>query len=333
LGCPFGAFATSASCQQRFPVLHANQTRSTLQIVAIEILSAQSLSSETARLPERFSMTQAKKLIVSLVLFLLIVANLSVFAFATLPLIPVGQGNSTRLGMRLLPESKTPVTDADIEKVMAVIRSRIKKLSSISVTVERSNIQGEEFSAVLPSGIDVAQIKEALVFRGRFELKLVAKGTQIPYPTKEAAEAVAKSLSGGPYELFLYRSRPEDGSAALAGWVILEKTPVINTNDMKEVKALASPDGGADYLIDFLLTPSSAARFSKITGEHVGDSLAIVLNNEVKSAPRIDGQLHDKGQITGGFTKRGAENLAAALSSGELPHEIKIVSEKVVASK
>jgi preprotein translocase subunit SecD len=69
------------------------------------------------------------------------------------------------------------------------------------------------------------------------------------------------------------------------------------------------------------------------TGKHIGEHLAIVLNREVKSAPAVQSQIHDRAQITGGFTKRSAEDLAITLSSGALPHKLEFVSEQIISSK
>jgi preprotein translocase subunit SecD len=333
LGCPFGAFATSASCQQRFPVLHANQTRSSLQIATIEILSAQSLSSETARLPRRFSMTQTIKLIVSLIIFFFIFVNLVVLAVAALPLVKVLQGDSTRLGFKLVPESGSAVSAADIEKAIAVIGTRLDRFGVTSAVVERSEAQGEHLAVSLPPVDDLARIKAVIGYSGLLELKPLAKGTQVPYPTKEAAEKAAKEMGGDPYEVLKFVQRYDSDNTATEGWVVIEKTPVVTGLDMRDARATSSQYNSSNYQIDFSLTPEGAARISKWTSQHVGEHLAIILNREVRSAPMISGQINDRGQITGGFTKQSAENLAITLGSGTLPHKLELVSEQLVSSK
>ena len=67
-----------------------------------------------------------------------------------------------------------------------------------------------------------------------------------------------------------------------------------------------------------------------MTGKHVNDFLAIVLNNEVKSRATIQSQIHDQGQITGSFTKRQAEDLALILRSGALPAKAVYLEERTV---
>jgi preprotein translocase subunit SecD len=78
------------------------------------------------------------------------------------------------------------------------------------------------------------------------------------------------------------------------------------------------------------LKPGGAQKFGEFTGRNIGKNLAIVLNGEVKSAPTIQGQIFDTGQITGRFTKASAEDLALTLKSGALPAKIEYMEERTV---
>ena len=151
------------------------------------------------------------------------------------------------------------------------------------------------------------------------ELKLVAKGTQVPYPTKEEAEAAAKSTpSGGdPYtghwETVYYREGSATSGSAQEGWIVVAKNPVVTGLDMRDISAKPSQYIRSGFEIDFSLTADAARRLSDATSKHIGDQLAIVLNHEVKSAPRINSQINDHAQISGNFTKQSAEELASTL--------------------
>jgi preprotein translocase subunit SecD len=199
-------------------------------------------------------------------------------------------------------------------------------------TIQRHGGEGTyQILIQMPGVDDPERVKNTLNADSNLELKLAAKGTQIPYPTKEGAETAMKTLPGGAanYEVMFYRERSDSGSAQ-EGYVVLEKTPVVTGLDMRDASARSSQYGGAAYEIDFSLTPDGAKRFSKATGEHVGDQLAIILNNEVKSAPRINSQINDRGQITGNFTKKSAEDLALILRSGALPAKAVYLEERTV---
>ena len=217
------------------------------------------------------------------------------------------------------------------EQAKSIIENRVNAFGVTEPTIERHGGEGTyQILIQMPGVDDPERVKNTLNADSNLELKLVAKGTQIPYPKKEDAEAAAKTQPGGPtnYEVMFYRERSETGGSE--GYVIVEKIPVVTGLDMRDASARSSQYGGASYEIDFSLTPDGAKRFSKATGEHVGDFLAIVLNNEVKSAPKINSQINDRGQITGSFTKKSAEDLALILRSGALPAKAVYLEERTV---
>jgi len=217
------------------------------------------------------------------------------------------------------------------EQAKSIIENRVNAFGVTEPTIQRHGGEGTyQILIQMPGVDDPERVKNTLNADSNLELKLVAKGTQIPYPKKEDAEAAAKTQPGGPtnYEVMFYRERSETGGSE--GYVIVEKIPVVTGLDMRDASARSSQYGGASYEIDFSLTPDGAKRFSKATGEHVGDFLAIVLNNEVKSAPKINSQINDRGQITGSFTKKSAEDLALILRSGALPAKAVYLEERTV---
>jgi hypothetical protein len=83
---------------------------------------------------------------------------------------------------------------------------------------------------------------------------------------------------------------------------------------MRNFSARASNYSPILFDVDFLLTPEGAKRLSEASGAHIGDALAIALNNEVRSAPRIYGRIADHAQISGNFSRESAEGLANSLS-------------------
>jgi len=103
--------------------------------------------------------------------------------------------------------------------------------------------------------------------------------------------------------------------------------PVEITGDMiKRATALYSSGSGGTpgWQIDFTLTSSGATTFGDVTTRLVGKPLAIVVDNVVISAPRIDEPITGgSGVITGSFTKSRAQDLATQLNSGALPVNLK----------
>jgi preprotein translocase subunit SecD len=80
-----------------------------------------------------------------------------------------------------------------------------------------------------------------------------------------------------------------------------------------------------EYLVQFQLTNEGSKIFGDYTSSHVGGYLAIVLDNKVISAPRINSAIvGGSGEITGSFTQQEANNLAVQLRYGSLPIPLKV---------
>lgn len=227
--------------------------------------------------------------------------------------------------------------DKATEQAKAIIENRVNAFGVTEPTIQRQGGEGTYQIVIQMPGVDDPErVKNTLNADSNLELKLVARGTSVPYPTKEQADTVAKTTppGGDPYtaqwETVFYRERPDSGGTTQEGWVVVGKTPVVTGLDMRDASARSSQYGGAAYEIDFSLTPDGARRFGDATSKHIKDQLAIVLNNEIKSAPSINSQINDRGQITGNFTKKTAEDLALVLRSGALPAKAVYLEERTV---
>jgi preprotein translocase subunit SecD len=83
--------------------------------------------------------------------------------------------------------------------------------------------------------------------------------------------------------------------------------------------------------VGFTLTDSGKDEFGTYTSQHIGELLAIVLDKQVISIPRIDSAITTgQGTITGSFTYEEANNLAVQLRYGALPIPLKVVESNTV---
>jgi SecD/SecF fusion protein len=88
---------------------------------------------------------------------------------------------------------------------------------------------------------------------------------------------------------------------------------------------------GASPEVTMLMTPDGANAWKRLTGENVGRSIAIVLDDYVYSFPTVQGEIGGgRSSITGDFTIAEAEDLATVLKAGKLPAPARIVEEAVV---
>lgn len=84
-------------------------------------------------------------------------------------------------------------------------------------------------------------------------------------------------------------------------------------------------------IVNFKFNLRGAQRFGQATSENVGRPMAIVLDNEVVSAPRILQPITGgQGQISGRFTVQQANDLSVLLRAGALPAKLNIIERRTV---
>ncbi len=121
------------------------------------------------------------------------------------------------------------------------------------------------------------------------------------------------------FELFAIKQTDSKGKAALSGDII---TDARKDYDQRQ---------GGVPLISMSMNSDAAQKWAKITGANVGKCVAVVMDNMVFSAPRVNGAISGgQSQITGNFTDSEADALAAILSAGKLPAPAHIVEESIV---
>ncbi len=119
------------------------------------------------------------------------------------------------------------------------------------------------------------------------------------------------------YVLYAIKVTTRDGSALLDGSCISDARQDFSTVGGNEISMTMNSEGANEW--------------KKITGQNVGNCIAIVLDNLVYSAPRVNGEIAGgRSSITGDFTLEEAKDLANILKSGKLPAPAVIVQEAVV---
>ena len=88
---------------------------------------------------------------------------------------------------------------------------------------------------------------------------------------------------------------------------------------------------GSAWEVTMSMNSTGASRWSTITGTEIGNSIAIVLDGSVYSAPTVNGRIDGgRSSITGNFTPQEAQDLENVLKSGKMQAGVRIVQEDVV---
>ena len=114
-----------------------------------------------------------------------------------------------------------------------------------------------------------------------------------------AAAAVQRQAAGGHGDRVRARRRQGDTGTV---YYLVRKIAAVTGQDLRGAKPTL--DENNRPAVSFALKNDGARKFGKVTGENIGRYLAIVLDNRVVSAPRIEGRITDEGRISGSFTSQ-----------------------------
>ncbi len=118
----------------------------------------------------------------------------------------------------------------------------------------------------------------------------------------------------------------EDGSEV----AIVSKRIIINGDNLVDA-GVRVEDTSSETVVTFNLDRVGSKKFGKATSKGIGKRLAIVLDNQILSAPIIrEAIVGGAGQISGDFTFQSATDLALLLRSGALPAPLNIIEERTV---
>jgi len=224
-----------------------------------------------------------------------------------------------------------------VEQALKIIDSRINAYGVKEPTLARHGRPANgQILLQMPGVDDPERVKKLIGSESKLSLMKISGESFQAYPTKEAAEQSLGGSVPSNKRVMAYSEKDDSATAATPApekpkqWVVVDYPAIIEGSELRDASAYSRTGNNNDYQITFNLKPAGAAKFGDWTGKNIGKYLAIVLNDEVKSAPVIKGQIFDTGQIEGKFTKNSAEDLALTLKSGALPAELEYQEERTV---
>jgi preprotein translocase subunit SecD len=219
---------------------------------------------------------------------------------------PGTEGSST---FRMKPNVARDRRIEAVKQAVLTIEKRVNELGVSEPVVAPYGTSGDQIVVQLPGVTDVAHAKSIIRNTARLEIKLVegeapdeqsllsGHGGKIP----DDMDVVSGIGAGGSKSVYLVRK-----VAAITG------TDLANAKVTQDELGLPA--------VGFTLKPGGVTKFADVTGKNVGRQLAIILDNIVQSAPRIETRIaQPEARITGTFTPQEAQDLALVLRSGALP--------------
>jgi preprotein translocase subunit SecD len=218
-------------------------------------------------------------------------------------------GDGDTIIVRLSEAERQATDDRTIQQSLEIIRRRVDEVGTREPTIQR---QGEDRVLIQVPGIGSAEELKALI-------GTTAQLTFHPV----VGRTTDQSASGGAGNLVL-PSMDEPGA-----FYIVERTPVVSGEEL--VDAQPAFDQNGRPAVNFRFNPTGARKFGDYTAENIGSPFAIVLDDEVVSAPTIQSHIPGgSGIITGQFTVDETTQLAILLRAGALPAELVFLEERTI---
>ena len=235
-----------------------------------------------------------------------------------------GAENSWTLAMKL--QSLAELKNRSVAQAIETIRNRIDQLGVSEPVIEEHGLGQYQILVQLPGVDDPARVKQIMQSTAMLEIRQSLAG---PFPSEQDALASKNGIL--PPDSVLMQGRSigaRSSDPTQSAWYIITRASAVTGRDLRSAEP--TRDENNRPAVRFLLTGEGGRRFASFTGSHVGEQLAVVLDNKVQEVATIQEQIHDEGRITGAFTEEQAKDLAMVLRSGALPAGIRYLEERTV---
>lgn len=206
-----------------------------------------------------------------------------------------------------LKQLKSKIVDQSIE----IVRRRIDELGTKEPVIQR---QGDDRIVVqLPGLQNPEYVKSLLGKTAKMSFHLVDSRSSVADARRGKISSTSRLIEGVEGKTYVVSRKPIIGGEHLvdAGVSFQENEPVVS----------------------FKFNTVGGKKFGEVTKNNIDERLAIVLDNEVISAPTIQGAiLGGSGVITGNFSTKSANDLALLLRSGALPAPLEVMEERTVGA-
>ncbi|NVO55682.1 protein translocase subunit SecD [Rhodobacteraceae bacterium B1Z28] len=211
--------------------------------------------------------------------------------------------------IQLSEAEKLASDDRTVRQSLEIVRRRIDEVGTREPTIQR---QGTDRILIQVPGIGSAgELKDIIGTTAQLTFNPVAGRGTDPDAVPGIGEEVVPSLD-------------ESGV-----YYTIESAPVVTGEDLVDAQPSFNQNG--QPAVSFRFNTSGARRFGDYTRDNVGAPFAIVLDDEVISAPVINQHIPGgSGIITGNFTVEESTNLAVLLRAGALPARLEFLEERTI---
>lgn len=221
----------------------------------------------------------------------------------------------------LTEEGITARVSSAVAQSVEVIRRRVDELGTTEPSIQR---EGEDRILVQVPGLqDPDRLKDILETTANLSFRMV--------DTSMAPETALQSRPPLDSEVLYEAEDPQNPKDQKNRVPYLVKKRVLISGDELDDAQPTFDSRTNEPVVSFRFNTSGAKKFARITEQNVGLPFAIVLDDEVISAPTIREPIRGgSGIISGSFTAESANDLAVLMRAGALPAKLTIVEERTV---
>jgi preprotein translocase subunit SecD len=234
-----------------------------------------------------------------------------------------GAENSWTVAMKA--QSLADLKNRAVSQAIETIRNRIDQLGVSEPVIQEHGLGQYQILVQLPGVDDPARVKEIMQSTAMLEIKQSLGG---PYPSEQAALQDKGGVLPPDAVLMPGKSIGSRSSETGEQWYLISRASAVTGRDLRTAEP--STDENGQPAVRFILTSEGGRKFYSFTSAHVGDLLAVVLDNKVQEVATIKEPIKDTGIINGKFTQQETQDLSMTLRSGALPAGIKYLEERTV---
>jgi preprotein translocase subunit SecD len=201
-----------------------------------------------------------------------------------------------------------------VEQSIQIVERRVNELGTVEPTIQRQGV--DRILVQVPGLQDPSRLKELLGKTAKLSFRMVDQSVSPDQLSQGNVPPDSELLKGTKAE----NNQP----------YLIEKRELVSGADLTDAQP-GFDQRTSEPIVTFRFNNKGAREFAQVTQQSVGKPFAIVLDNEVISAPVIrEPILGGSGQISGNFTVQQANDLAILLRAGALPAPLTIIEERTV---
>ncbi|MDP1866528.1 protein translocase subunit SecD [Bradyrhizobium sp.] len=200
-----------------------------------------------------------------------------------------------------------------VEQSIQIVEKRVNELGTVEPLIQRQGL--DRILVQVPGLQDPTRLKELIGKTAKLDFRMVdqtvpAEQAQQGRPPPDSDVLMSSTTPKTPY--------------------VIKKQVLVSGGDLTDAQPGFDQRTG-EPIVSFRFNTSGSRKFAQATTENVGQPFAIVLDNEVISAPVIrEPIIGGSGQISGSFTVQAANDLSILLRAGALPAPLTVIEERTV---